>query len=341
MILAGDIGGTRARLALYDGPTGKPVVQDTFVSRAHESLEAVVLAFLGPRRTKQVKAASFGIAGPVIDQRCVATNFPWVVDARVVARKLGIPRVTLLNDLVALAFGALTVPRSKIQVLHGDAPPKKSGGNLAVIAAGTGLGEAGLVWDGVRHVPLATEGGHTDFGARNPLEQDLWGWLEKRFGHVSYERIVAGPGFSALYDFFREEKKVPETPENDDLLVDATDRNAAIARLGVEGKSEPAVKTVDLFARIYGAEAGNLALKTLATAGVFVAGGIAGQLIDVLAKGPFIEAFLDKGRFRSLLEKVPVAVVMDAGIGLAGSRYHAARALEEAAPRRKAKRKAK
>jgi glucokinase len=158
MILAGDIGGTRARLALYDGAKGKPLEHETFESRAHPSLEAVVRAFLPLKALKRVTSASFGIAGPVIDQRCVATNFPWRVDARVVSRKLGIERVTLLNDLVALAFGALTVPASKLRVLNGGGAPKKNGGNLAVIAAGTGLGEAGLVWDGGRHVPLATEG---------------------------------------------------------------------------------------------------------------------------------------------------------------------------------------
>jgi glucokinase len=327
MILAGDIGGTRARLALYDGPKGKPLRHDTFESRAYPSLEAVVRAFLGPKLVKRVSSATFGVAGPVIDQRCRATNFPWMVDARVVARKLGIGRVALLNDLVALAFGALTVPASKIRVLHGESAPKKKGGNLAVIAAGTGLGEAGLVWDGGKHVPLATEGGHADFAARTPIEWDLHGWLAKRFGHhVSWERIVAGPGFSHLYDFFRDEKGVEETAENLEHLGESTDRNAAIGELGISGKSEPAAQAVDLFARIYGAEAGNLALKTLSTAGVYVAGGIAAHMVDVLARGPFIEAFLDKGRFRAMLEKIPVAIVMDADIGLAGSRYHAAEA---------------
>jgi glucokinase len=328
MILAGDIGGTNARLALYDGAKGKPIAQDSFASRAHKSLEAVVLAFLGPKRAKKVTAATFGIAGPVIDQRCVATNFPWVVDARVVARKLGIKRVTLQNDLVALAFGALTVPRSKVRVIQGASAPKRTGGNLAVIAAGTGLGEAALLWDGAQHVPLATEGGHTDFAATSPLEQELYAWLAKRFGHVSYERIVAGPGFSSLYDFFVVEKGIGETRENGELLAEATDRNAAITRLGVEQKSVPAMHALDLFVRIYGAEAGNLALKTLSTAGVFVAGNIAGHLVEQIARpgGPFLEGFLSKGRFRALLEKMPVAIVMDVDIGLAGSRYHAARA---------------
>lgn len=326
VILAGDIGGTRARLALFaDDGKGRPIKHDTFESSAYKSVEEVLRAFLGPKPPK-VKAASLGIAGPVINQRLVGTNLPWVVDAKVVSRKLGIPKVTLLNDLVALAYGALTVPTRKLRVLQGRAP-MKSGGNLAVIAAGTGLGEAGLVWDGLEHVPLATEGGHTDFAARNALEWELCEWLCHRFGHVSYERIVAGPGFSALYDFFRDVKKMDESRENTQMLADARDRNAAIAELGTSEKSEIATKAVDLFARIYGAEAGNLALKTLSTAGVYVAGGIAMHLADVLARGAFLEGFLDKGRFRGLLEKVPVAIVMDSDIGLAGSSYHAAHSI--------------
>jgi glucokinase len=327
VILAGDIGGTRARLALYEGPKGKAIKHDVFESRAYPSLEAVALAFLGPKLAKRVKAATFGIAGPVIDQRCTATNFPWVVDARVVSRKLGIRRVTLLNDLVALAFGALTVPVNKIRVLHGPGAPRKKGGNLAVIAAGTGLGEAALLWDGEKHLPLATEGGHADFAARNALEQELFTWLSRRFGgHVSWERVVAGPGFSNLYDFFRDAKGVDESREIIELVGEATDRNLTIAKLGVDGKSEAASRAVDLFARIYGAETGNLVLKTLASAGVYVAGGIAGNMAEYLARGPFIEAFLDKGRFRALLETIPVAIVLDSNIGLAGSRYHAATA---------------
>jgi glucokinase len=324
MILVGDVGGTRARLALFDGAKGKPVLHQTLESRAYGSLEAALRTFLGGGRKKRITRATFGIAGPVIDQRCAATNLPWTVDARVVARKLGIPQVTLLNDLVALAYGALTVPPSKIRVLHGGSAPKKKGGNLAVIAAGTGLGEAGLIWDGARHFPLATEGGHADFAARTTLEWELCAWLRSAVGpHVSWERFLSGAGFSHLYDFFRHARRMSESAENIELLAEAPDRNVAIARLGVTHKSEAAVHAVNLFARLYGAEAGNLALKTLATAGVFVAGGIAAGLVSVLARGEFIEAFLDKGRFRGLLEKIPVAVVMDTDIGLAGARYHA------------------
>jgi glucokinase len=332
MILAGDIGGTRARLALYDGTKSRPVKHDVFESRAYGSLEDVVRAFLGRGAAKSIEAATFGIAGPVIDQRCIATNLPWVVDARVLAKKLGIARVTLLNDLVALAFGALTVPAERQRLLHGEALPAKRGGNLAVIAAGTGLGEAALVWDGAKHVPLATEGGHCDFAPRTPLEWELFAWLERRYGHVSWERLVAGPGFSALYDFFHDARKVDDTRENRELLAESPDRNAAVAELGARGKSEPARMAVELFARLYGAEAGNLALKTLATAGVYVAGGIAGHMADTLARCGFVDAFLDKGRFRVLLERVPVAIVLDADIGLAGSRYHAIRGAAEVPP---------
>ncbi len=326
MILAGDIGGTNARLALFTGPTGKPVAHAAFKSAAYTSLESVAREFLGAK-AKRVKSATFGIAGPVIDQRCVGTNLPWVVDARVVSRKLGIARVTLLNDLVALGFGALTVPRSKLRLLQGASLPKKTGANLAILAAGTGLGEAALVWDEDHHVPLATEGGHTDFAARTPLDWELNAWLEKRFGHVSYERIVAGPGFSTLYDFFLEAKGVGESRENAEQIASATDRNVAILDLGLAEASEPAARAVELFVRVYGAEAGNLALKTLPTGGVFLGGGISAKMADRLARGPFLEAFADKGRFRPLLEKMPVAVVLDSQIGLAGSRLHASRKL--------------
>ncbi len=326
MILAGDIGGTHARLALYshDGK-GRALRSDTFDSRAYKSLEAVVRAFLGPKPPR-LTSASFGIAGPVIDQRCVTTNLPWVVDARIVTRKIGIKRVTLLNDLVALAFGALTVPPSKMRLLQGGQLPRKRGGNLSVIAAGTGLGEAALIWDGDRHVPLACEGGHTDFAPRSALEWELFQFLAERHGHVSYERIVSGPGFSSVYEFFRDAKKMRETRENQDALDGAADRNAEIAALGVSGKSEIARRAVDVLVGVYGAETGNLALKTLGTAGVYVAGGIAAHMEGELARGAFLEAFLDKGRFRAMLEKVPVAVVLDTHIGLAGARYHAARA---------------
>jgi glucokinase len=327
VILAGDIGGTNCRLALV-APDGKRVVHQAAIpSRDHVSVESAVRAFLKtiPGKAPRISAATFGIAGPVVGGRVQTTNLPWTVDERTLAKKLGIARVTLINDLVALALGALTVPRSKLHRLHGDGLPKKSGGTLAVIAAGTGLGEAALVWDGTRLIPCGTEGGHTDFAPRDALEGELLDYLAERFeGHVSYERIVSGPGIGSLYDFFHYAKGVAEADVHAATIAAAPDRNAAITELGASGLSAPAARAVELFASIYGAEAGNLALKTLATGGVFVAGGIAAHLKDTLAKGPFVPSFLAKGRMRGLLEKVPIAIVLDSKIGLAGAAHHAA-----------------
>jgi glucokinase len=323
VILAGDIGGTNARLAIVT-PDGKRVVrQDAIPSREHPSVESAVRAFLGQKPPK-ITAATFGIAGPVVGGRVATTNLPWVVDERVLARKLGIKRVTLINDLVALALGTLTLPRSMMFSLH-NGLPKKEGGTLAVIAAGTGLGEAALVWDGTRLVPCGTEGGHCDFAPSDALEVELFGYLQARFGgHVSYERVVSGPGLGTIYDFFHQVKGMVEAPEHTAAIGAAPDRNAAIAELGASAKSHVAARAVEVFASIYGAEAGNLALKVLATGGVFVAGGIAASLAETLAKGPFVASFLAKGRMRPLLEKIPVAICKDSKIGLAGAAYHAA-----------------
>jgi glucokinase len=199
--------------------------------------------------------------------------------------------------------------------------PKRKGANVAVIAAGTGLGEAMLVWDdeGDRFVPSPTEGGHTDFAPSNDLEAELLVFLRGRFGHVSGERILSGAGLGNLYDFFRQARSVGETAANAQALEAAPDRNAAIAELGQEGKSPAAAQAVELFARIYGAEAGNLALKTLAVGGVYVCGNIAAKMLPALERG-FRAAFEDKGRFRGLMEKVPVAVVLDSDVGLAGAK---------------------
>ena len=320
MLLAGDIGGTRARLTLL-APGGRVSRREVFDSRAFPSLEAVVRAFLG-EPAPRISAAAFGVAGPVVNGRCVTTNLPWVIDARVLARKLAIRKVTLLNDLVALSLGALCISASKLRALGRAGAPRKRGANIAVIAAGTGLGEAMLVWDaeGGRFVPSPTEGGHTDFAPTDDLEAELLRFLRARFGHVSGERILSGSGLGNLYDFFRLSRSVGETAKNAHLLAAAPDRNAAIAQLGQEGKSDAAERAVALFARIYGAEAGNLALKTLAVGGVYVCGNIAANMLPVFEKGSFRAAFEDKGRFRALMEKVPVAVVLDSDVGLAGAK---------------------
>jgi glucokinase len=324
MILAGDIGGTNARLALFTPDCKGVIRQGTIPSQGTRSFEAIVKAFLGDT-PPQISAATFGIAGPVVGGRVVTTNLPWELDERVVARRLGIPRVTFINDLVALGLGALAAPRKKLELLQGDGPPAKKRGTLAVIAAGTGLGECALVHNGGdRVVPLGSEGGHADFAPQSALEFELFEFLAKKYdGHVSYERIVSGPGFGNVYDFFRQAKGMAEGKDVAARIAVATDRNAEIARLGADGTSKVAARTLELFLGAYGAEAGNLALQTLATGGVFVAGGIAEALFPRFA-GPFLAAFCRKGRMKGLLERMPVALVKDSRIGLAGAAHHAA-----------------
>lgn len=321
-LLAGDVGGTNTRLALLS-PDGKKVVrQDVLKSREHPSLESAMRAFLGKER---VRAACLGIAGPVLDGKCNATNLPWVIDERVLERKLHIERVMLLNDLVAAAYGAAVAPRTKLAKLWGERLPQSKGGNLAIIAVGTGLGEAGLVWDGEKHIPMATEGGHADFAPRTDVEMRLLTFMQKRLQkRVSYERVLSGPGLGHVYDFFAEGEGVRETAANAKKLAAAPDRNAAVTELALAGTSKPASKALSLFIGLYGAETGNFALRTLPTAGLFVAGGIAVKLLRELQKGAFTRAYLDKGRLEPIVRSIPVAVVLDGDVGLKGSARMAA-----------------
>ena len=268
-----------------------------------------------------------------------ATNLPWVIDARAIAKRFAIPHVTLLNDLVAVGLGAIAAPPSKLQVLH-LGRPEKTGGNLAVIAAGTGLGEAAFVWDGANHVACATEGAHVDFAARSPVEAELWTMLAREHGHVSYERVASGSTISVLYTFFVRDQRVREAKSNAFHVARAADPNIAVVELAVSGKSEAAMRAIELWSSVYGAEAGNLALKCLATSGVFVCGGASARLAEVLARGlparrkpkhahaaasPFLEGFLDKGRMRPVLATIPIAVCTEPDAGLLGAAAHAAR----------------
>jgi glucokinase len=318
VIIAGDVGGTNTRLVMLS-IEGKPIFRAVLESRRFPSLEVAVRTFVEGAPPSVVVSAAFGIAGPVIDGRCKATNLPWVIDEKVMARSLGIPRVTLMNDLVAIACGVVAVPRSRVRRLGGGGSPRPRGATIAVIAAGTGLGEALLVWTGTRFVPCATEGGHADFAPRTELEMELLRYLAGRFGHVSYERVLSGDGIGALYDFFREVKRVPEKRASAQTIEAAADRNVAIAKLGVVGESVAAARAIELFAKIYGAEAGNLALKSLAEGGVYLCGSIAVALLPVLAQKAFRTSFSDKGRLKTFLDRVPLAVVLDTDVGLAGA----------------------
>lgn len=338
-VLAGDVGGTRARFALFDVAGKKLVCQDVLPSRTFATFETALGRFVEGeckrflRGKRPIVAASFGIAGPVVDQRVRTTNLPWTIDARAIARGFGIPNVTLLNDLVAVGLGALASPPSKLSVIH-LGRPKKTGGNLAVIAAGTGLGEAAFVWDGERHVACPTEGAHVDFAPRDAAQAELLAELRQEHGHVSYERVASGSTIAMVYRFFARDPRVKEPKSAAALVARAPDPNVAVVDLAEQGKSEAAMRAIELWSSVYGAEAGNLALKSLASGGVYVAGGVSARLAPILAGGlpargkkgpsPFVEAFLDKGRMRPLLERIPVAVALEPRAGLLGAAAHAA-----------------
>jgi len=318
MILAGDIGGTKTRLALFrlDGNALAEVDEETFPSRAHAGLGEILLAFVAARKAR-VAHAGFGIAGPVRDGRCVTTNLPWVVDARDLARDLRIGTASLLNDLEATAYGLAALGPEDLVVLNAGTPDPE--GNAAIIAAGTGLGEAGLSWDGAGLRPFATEGGHADFAPTDDLQIDLLRRLMRdRGGHVSWERVLSGPGLYNIYTFLRDTGRGEEAPWLAERLS-REDAAAVIAAAALEGRSELCGKALDLFVRLYGSEAGNLALKVMATAGVYVGGGIAPKIVDRLKGRAFMEAFAEKGRMRALLEAMPVRVVLNDRTALLGA----------------------
>lgn len=342
MILAGDIGGTKTNLALYEWTSERtePVRLESFHSRDYTSLEDILQEFLEPpppptaldvaataesgsaheatNSTERVTlaAACFGIAGPVIDNHSETTNLPWVVDGAKIARQFNIPRVQLLNDLESTAYGILLLRPDEIEVLNPGVPPKKRQA-LALIAAGTGLGEAILFWDGKSYRPMPSEGGHADFAPNNDNEIELLRYLRSQYLHVSYERVLSGPGLHAIYEYLRDTKKNEPTWLAE--KVKAGNPAAEIAEAGLKGQADIAKQALDLFASIYGAEAGNLALKALALDGVYIGGGIAPKLIQKLQDGTFMKAFTNKGRYKRLMTNMPVKVVMNQQAALLGA----------------------
>jgi glucokinase len=313
-ILVGDIGGTNTRLALYEGAGRKTLAEAVISSREHASFEDIALPFL--HSSGAPAAAVLGIAGPVKNRAATVTNLPWKLDERGLAKRLGIPKVILANDLVVAARGCLHVAASSVQTLTPNKPSPK-GNNLAVIAAGTGLGQARLIWDGKRHLALATEGGHGDFAPVSPLQIELWHFLANRYPeHVSYERILSGNGLGALYDFFA--SRSGREPRAITKRLAEGNRNAVISELGLARQHRPAALAVDLFAAVYGAEAGNLALREMALGGVFITGNI-GRLIVPARADIFLDAFRKKGRLSSVVADIPVAVVTDPLVGVQGA----------------------
>jgi len=330
-VLAGDIGGTRARFALF-AVSGTPrlVHQDVLESRSHKTFPSALAAFLDRLEERpKIAAATFGIAGPVVDQRVKTTNLPWAIDGRHIARTFSITKVTLLNDLVAVGLGAIATPARKLAVVH-RARPSRAGGNLAVIAAGTGLGEATFIWDGEEHVACATEGSHASFAPQDEVQDQLLAKLRSDLGgHVSFERVASGSTIATLYRFFVEDRRVRESKANLRFVDTAEDANVAVVELAEARRSEAAMQALELWCHVYGAEAGNLALKSLATGGVYVCGGVSARLAKILAEGlrgpsPFVRGFVEKGRLRPILEDIPVAVCLEPAAGLLGAATHAA-----------------
>lgn len=317
MILAGDVGGTKARLGFFtlEGQRLKSVCEKDYPSREHASLDEIVEKFITEHHLK-VERACFGVAGPVRGHTVTTPNLPWVVNGESLGRVLGIGQVVLINDLEANTFGIAALDPEDFVVLNPGAPG--SLGNLAVISAGTGLGEAGAYWDGQRHHPFACEGGHADFSPRNPLECELLGYLLRRYQRVSYERVLSGNGLVEIYYFLRETGR-GEEPAWLTEQMRTGDPAAAISRAALDGHSDLPMWALDLFVAFYGAEAGNLALRLMATGGVYVGGGIAPKIITRL-KGPgFMDAFVSKGRLQPVLEAIPVRVILNDRTALLGA----------------------
>jgi glucokinase len=317
VILAGDVGGTKTAVALLaPGPAGADIVREaTLPSQAFATFDAAVRAFLGGGPPVAIEVACFGVAGPVVDGRCVTTNLPWELDARALALTIPAGRVVLLNDLEAAAHGVVGLGPEAFAILQPGVPRE---GNMAVIAAGTGLGEAFLVRDGARYVAVASEGGHCDFAPRTDIEIDLLCALRKEHGRVSWERVVSGPGSLAIYRHLRARRGTPE-PAWLAARLEAEDPAAVVSEVALAGTDPVCVDALDVFVAAYGAEAGNLALKAMAIGGVFLAGGIAPKILPRLAAGNFLAAFCDKGRLADLMATIPVRVVLEPRTALLGA----------------------
>jgi glucokinase len=320
VLLAGDIGATKTSLGVYSTEKGprEPIVEDTFPSDRYSSLEVLVGEFLA-QANLAVERAVFGVAGPVMSGQATITNLSWVIDEVQLKKKLDLTSVLLLNDLKAFAHGvSLLEPEDLYTLNKGEPAP---GGTKAIIAPGTGLGEAFLTWDGSRYRAYASEGGHTDFAPANPLESNLLHYLQAKWGHVSYERICSGIGLPNIYDYLRDSAHAEEPAWLAEQLAAADDPTPVIinAALDVAASCELCKATLALFVSVLGAEAGNVALTVLATGGVYLGGGIPPRILPALKQEGFMQAFLNKGRLSDFLKNVPVYVILNPKIALIGA----------------------
>lgn len=331
MILAGDVGGTKTELAVFDtsGDGLRTVRAERFPSRDFASLEAIVRQFLAGAPVAGLAVACFGVAGPVVDGHSVATNLPWTIDERSLAAEIRGAPVMVLNDLEAMAWGVMDLPPGDLAVLQAG---EARAGNMVLVAAGTGLGEALMIWDGARHLVVASEGGHVDFAPRDARQRGLLEFLEREFGRVSDERVLSGPGLFNVYRYLRGARGLPEPAWLRDRIAGG-DPGAAVGEAGLAGADPVCAEAVELFASIYGAVAGDLALTALAAGGVYIGGGIAPKLRARLEDGTFVRAFRAKGRMADLVETYPVRLCLNDRAPLLGAAAVARRRLAGAASR--------
>src|SRR6266849_3544927 len=318
MILAGEIGATRTRLAAFEteGNQLQCAVEKTYMSQQHDGLSGILADFIKTEGIP-VHSACLGVAGPVRAGRSKISNLPWVIDAREVATQLRLNSVGLLNDLEAYAYGIDGLDSKDFITLSEGY--EEAEGNRAVISAKTGLGMAGLYWDGFRHHPFACEGGHADFATRNDLQMELLAYLQKKYGRISCERILSGPGIKNIYDFLRDTRKV-EAPEwLRTQMSAAADPPALISQMALEGKAAICDQTLSIFVSVFGAEAGNCALNFMSTGGIFIGGSIAAKIVPKMKDPLFMESFLDKGRIETILKDMPVKIVANDDSGMIGA----------------------
>jgi glucokinase len=333
VILAGDVGGTKTNLGLFETGEERPrlVRSGKYHSADFPGLSAVIQAFLGegPPLEREIQAACFGIPGPVVDNRASTPNLAWVVDGAQVAADIHVKAVALINDLVATAEGIPVLEENEVAVLQPGHPEPE--GNRALIAAGTGLGMALIPRIGGRWAPVASEGGHADFAPRTEDEVGLMRHLRERFGRVSVERVVSGPGLFNVYNYLKDALRLPESPQVREALARGDDPSRVISESALalpEDRCDLCSRALDLFVAAYGAVAGNLALTGTATGGVYLGGGIAPKILPRLTHGPFLPSFTAKGRFVPFLERVPVRVLLNDRTALLGAARHAAGLLD-------------
>jgi glucokinase len=318
MILTGEIGATRTRLAAFEteGNSLQRVVEKIYMSHEHGGLSEIIAAFVKAEGIP-VHSACFGVAGPVRGGRSKISNLPWVIDSHELATQLKLPSIGLINDLEAYAYGIDALEEKDFVTLSEGS--EDSAGNRAVISSRTGLGVAGLYWDGFRHHPFACEGGHADFAARNQLEAELLVYLQKKYGRISCERILSGPGIKNIYEFLRDTGKAEEPEWLKEQLSMAPDPPALISQLALANKAAICDQTLSIFVSIYGAETGNCALYFMSTGGIFIGGSIAAKIVPKMKDPVFMQSFLDKGRMSALLEEMPVKIVLNDDSGIIGA----------------------